>query len=98
MFHCPECGAKTVCVQGTQIQGHCTNRWYIFQRLTVIVVAGTVSGPLATIFAHGQLPNWSLLVHMAIGCGIGSMGPQVALVIARKVRKMTTLAPDDANE
>ena len=90
-----------MCVQGTQIQGHCTNRWYIFQRLTVIVVAGAdgaVSGPLATIFAHGQLPNWSLLVHMAIGCGIGSMGPQVALVIARKVRKMTTLDPGDANE
>lgn len=46
-----------MCVQGTQIQGHCTNRWYIFQRLTVIVVAGAVSGPLATIFAHEQLPN-----------------------------------------
>lgn len=98
MFHCPECGAKTVCVQGTQIQGHCTNRWYIFQRLTVIVVTGTVSGPLATIFAHEQLPNWSLLAHMAIGCGIGSMEPQAALVRARKVRKMTMLAPDDANE
>ena len=35
---------------------------------------------------------------MAIGCGIGSMGPQAALVRARKVRKMTMLAPDDANE
>lgn len=65
------------------------------QRLTVIVVAGAVSGPLATIFAHGQLPNWSLLVHMAIGCGIGSMGPQVALV---RARKMTTLDPGGANE
>lgn len=87
-----------MCVQGTQIQGHCTNRWYIFQRLTVIVVAGAggaVSGPLATIFAHEQLPNWSLLAHMAIGCGIGSMGPQAALVLARK---MTTLDPDGANE
>ena len=33
---------------------------YIFQRLKVIVVAGAggaVSGPLATIFAHEQLPN-----------------------------------------
>lgn len=68
---------------------------YIFQRLTVIVVAGAVSGPLATIFAHEQLPNWSLLAHMAIGCGIGSMGPQAALVIARK---MTTLDPGGANE
>lgn len=29
MFHCPECGAKTVCVQGTQIHGHCTNRVHI---------------------------------------------------------------------
>ena len=68
------------------------------QRLTVIVVAGAggaVSGPLATIFAHEQLPNWSLLAHMAIGCGIGSMGPQAALVIARK---MTTLDPGGANE
>ena len=74
---------------------------YIFQRLKVIVVAGAggaVSGPLATIFAHEQLPNWSLLAHMAIGYSIGSMGPQAALVRARKVRKMTMLAPDDANE
>ena len=68
---------------------------YIFQRLKVIVGAGAVSGPLATIFAHEQLPNWSLLAHMAIGCGIGSMGPQAALVIARK---MTTLDPGGANE
>ena len=29
MFHCPECGAKSVRVQGTQVQGHCTNRWCI---------------------------------------------------------------------
>lgn len=35
---------------------------------------------------------------MAIGYSIGSMGPQAALVRARKVRKMTMLAPDDANE
>ena len=78
----------------------CKERNWI-QRITVIVVAGAggaVAGPLATIFAHELLPDWSHLAHMAIGCGIGSMGPQAALVIARKVRKMTTLDLGDAND
>lgn len=78
----------------------CKERNWI-QRLTVIVVAGAggaVAGPLATIFAHELLPNYSHLCHMAIGCSIGSMGPQAALMLARKVRKLTLLNLGDAND
>ena len=78
----------------------CKERNWV-QRFTVIVVAGAggaVAGPIATMFAHELLPTWSHLAHMAIGCAIGSMGPQAALVLARKVRKMTTLDLGDPGD